>query len=50
MTTSSVPALRETMTAITRSEANLGAVVVPLDQNPVAIHIARLGSVNGGAT
>ena len=50
MTTDLVPALRDTMTAVSRFEANLGAVVVPLDRNPAAIYLARLGSVNSRGT
>jgi hypothetical protein len=46
-TTDLAPALQKTMTAIARLDGNLGATVVPLDQNPVAVYLARLGSVNG---
>ena len=33
MTTDLVPALQETMTAVTKLEANLGTMVVALDEN-----------------
>ena len=44
-TTDLVLALQDTMKALSRFEANLGANVVPLDQKPAAIYLARLGSV-----
>ena len=46
MTTDPVQAFRGTMTAVSRFEANVRATVVPLDQNPPAIYLAQLGSLN----
>ena len=41
MTTDLLAALQETMAAVSRFEANLGEIVVPLEQNTAAIYLAR---------